>query len=45
VLARLSAGAHVLTLTAVDGDGNRATAAVRVFVGSRLYLPLVLRNR
>ena len=45
VLTPLSAGEHVITLTAVDGDGNRATVTVRVYVGSRLYLPLVLRNR
>jgi hypothetical protein len=45
VLANLSPGEHVIALMATDSDGNVTTATVPVFVGSRLYLPLVLRNR
>jgi hypothetical protein len=45
VLANLSPGEHVIALTATDSDGNVTTATVPVFVGSRLYLPLVLRSR
>ncbi len=45
VLVNLSTGQHVITLSATDSDGNTARAAVNIFVGSRLYLPLVVRNR
>jgi len=45
VLVSLSPGEHVITLTATDSDGNVTTATVRVYVGHKIYLPLVLRNR
>jgi len=45
VLANLSQGEHILTFTATDGDGNSATATVRVNAGHRVFLPQVLRNR
>jgi hypothetical protein len=46
VLVILSQGQHVITLTATDSDGNTATATARVnvSVGSKTYLPLILRN-
>lgn len=44
VLVSLSSGEHLITFTAADSDGNPATATVRVYVGNRLYLPLVLRH-
>jgi hypothetical protein len=44
VLVSLSPGEHVITLTATDSDGNVTTATVRVYVGHKIYLPLVLRN-
>jgi hypothetical protein len=45
VPASLSPGEHVITLTATDSDGNVTSATVRVYVGHKVYLPLVLRNR
>jgi hypothetical protein len=45
VLVSLSPGEHVITLTATDSDGNVTSATVRVYVGHKVYLPLVLRNR
>ena len=44
VLQELSQGPHTITLTAMDSDSNPGTAAISVFVGYRMYLPLVLRN-
>jgi hypothetical protein len=44
VLVNLSPGEHIITLTATDSDGNVTTATVRVYVGHKIYLPLVLRN-
>jgi len=44
VLASLSPGEHVITLTATDSDGNLTTATVQVYVGQKVYLPLILRN-
>ncbi len=42
-LADLSLGQHVITLTATDGDGNTATATINIFVGSKTYLPTILK--
>lgn len=42
-LAELSPGAHVLTLTAEDGDGSYGSASIELFVGERVYLPALLR--
>jgi hypothetical protein len=40
----LSFGEHLITLTASDLDGQAGTTSVRIFVGDRLWLPLVLRQ-
>ncbi len=40
----LSTGQHLITLTATDSDGETGTATITIFVGYRLYLPLVLRG-
>jgi len=45
IVVTLSPGYHNITLTATDSDGNRGTATIRVYVGYKVYLPLVLRNR
>jgi len=49
VLANLSLGQHIITLTATDSDGNTVTATINIaveeFVGYRAYLPVILRNR
>ena len=37
-------GWHEIGLSAVDSDGQEATAVIRVFVGQELRLPLILRN-
>lgn len=44
-LVILSPGPHVITLTATDSDGNRATATVRLWAGSEQFMPLISRNR
>ena len=43
VLASLSPGQHIITLTATDNDGNVATDSLNVFVGYKTYLPLILK--
>jgi len=40
----LSAGTHVITVSAEDSDGNEAATSIQIFVGYRLFLPLVLRG-
>jgi hypothetical protein len=42
VVSGLEIGAHIITLTVTDSEGNADTATVNVFVGSELYLPLIL---
>jgi hypothetical protein len=44
VLVTLSYGQHVITLRTIDSDGNTATASVNVFVGSRIYLPVIQKE-
>lgn len=44
-ITTLSPGAHSLTLTATDSDGASASATVNLFAGTRLFLPLSLRDR
>ncbi len=44
VSTELSEGLHTITLTATDSDVNPGTATINVFVGYRVYLPLVLRS-
>lgn len=43
LFANLSAGEQTLTLTVEDADGNTTTQTVRIFVGNRVLLPLILR--
>jgi len=43
VLTSLSFGQHTITLTATDSNGNTSTASINVFVGSKVYLPLIRR--
>ena len=43
VLVTLSPGQHVITLTAMDRDGNVATDSLNVFVDYKTYLPLILK--
>lgn len=43
LLANLSYGAHTITLTVTDSDGNSTSSHVSVFVGSKLFLPAVTR--
>jgi len=43
VLASLSPGQHIITLTATDSDGNVTTDSLIVFVGYKTYLPLILK--
>jgi hypothetical protein len=42
-MVALSPGQHVITLAAMDSDGNTATASTDVFVGYKAYLQVVLR--
>jgi archaellum component FlaF (FlaF/FlaG flagellin family) len=43
IIAMLSPGAHTITLTATDSDGNQDTATLDLYVGHKLYLPVVRR--
>lgn len=43
ILARLSHGEHVVSLTAVDSDGSQAVVSVHVSVGHSVYLPSLRR--
>ncbi len=46
VLVTLSDGQHVITLSAIDSDGNLATDSINVSVGYRnVYLPIILKDR
>jgi hypothetical protein len=45
VLVTLSSGQHVITFTAQDSDGNLGEAQISVYVGYKIYLPIVLKNR
>jgi hypothetical protein len=40
-LITLSPGLHHLTLSAQDSDGNTAYASISVFVGPKIYLPVI----
>jgi hypothetical protein len=40
----LTPGLHQLTLTATDSDGMVGSASVSIFVGPRVYLPLVMKG-
>jgi hypothetical protein len=45
LVEQLSAGVHTITLTARDSDGMTGSASIAIFVGRRLYLPLLTRTR
>jgi hypothetical protein len=40
----LSSGLHTITLTATDSVGNQNAASMTVFIGHRIFIPLVLRQ-
>jgi hypothetical protein len=42
-LDTLPPGQHQITLTATDGDGQTGTAAVEIYVGYRVYLPMIMK--
>jgi hypothetical protein len=44
VLVILSSGQHIITFTAQDSDGNFGEAQISVYVGYKIYLPIVLKN-
>ncbi|MBK6561920.1 carboxypeptidase regulatory-like domain-containing protein [Candidatus Amarobacter glycogenicus] len=44
LIATLSPGEHVITLTATDSDGNTVVATIRLSAGHRLFLPTVSRG-
>lgn len=39
----LAFGAHTLTLTGMDSFGNTGQVSLNIFIGSRLYMPLIER--
>jgi hypothetical protein len=41
----LSAGMHTITLSATDSDGHVVEQKVRLWVGSQVYLAVILRQR
>jgi hypothetical protein len=41
----LSPGWHDISLTATDSDEGTVNVTVRIFVGPRVYLPVILKNR
>lgn len=43
-LVSLTSGLHVITLTAMDSNGQTATASVPVYIGYGAYLPIVLKQ-
>ncbi len=40
----LSLGWHEITVTASDSDGHTATDTIRIYVGNRVYLPIILKS-
>jgi len=44
MVTSLSPGWHTLTLRAVDSTGRDTTASVRVYVGQRMYVPVLIRR-
>jgi hypothetical protein len=40
----LSSGWHTITLRAADSDSQIGSASVNLFVGHRVYLPVILKN-
>ncbi len=40
----LTPGDHTITLTAVDGDGQLGTTSVEVFIGQKMYLPVMSKT-
>jgi len=44
MVGSLSPGWHTITLTAADSDEQIGSASVNIFVGHRIYLPVILKN-
>jgi hypothetical protein len=42
-LTNLSPGLHTITLTATDSDAMSASASVNIYIGSAVYLPVIMR--
>jgi hypothetical protein len=45
LLVRPSYGEHTITLTATDSDGYQTSVETEIFVGSKIYLPLLVGNK
>jgi hypothetical protein len=43
IVPKLSLGLHTITLTGKDSDGNSVVASVQLYVGYRIYLPVIQR--
>ena len=44
IFVSLSPGQHIITLSAVDSDGNMTTAKLDLFAGYKIFLPLISDN-
>ena len=40
----LRVGTHTITLAVTDSNGNVGTETIQVFIGAKVYLPIMLRN-
>jgi Tol biopolymer transport system component len=45
VVPELETGNHTITLAVTDSDGNTTTTTITIFVGTKVYLPLIRRNQ
>ena len=44
-LVILSPGPHIITLTAMDSDGNTAVKTIRLSAGNQVFLPTIVRGQ